>query len=166
MELLLRKSGGHFAIFAKDYELLHNGSVCCILSFDDWKYVEFLIDGNHYIIRYDGKARWVLEQSGINLASCMRHASGSKLEFSIDFDNRVWRFKPNRKKLVLGHDIWEEKLKIGRITPHIKFIWSEVDATFKQATRLEVAGFAVWLIGIHWVGVAGKLTAARAEIGI
>jgi hypothetical protein len=31
---------------------------------------------------------------------------------------------------------------------------------------LEVAGFAVWLIGIHWVGVAGKLTAARAEIGI
>ena len=67
---------------------------------------------------------------------------------------------------MLVHDIWEEKLKIGRITPHIRFCWSEVGATFKQEPRLEVVGFAVWLIGIHWVGVAGKLTAARAEIGI
>ena len=55
---------------------------------------------------------------------------------------------------------------IGQITPHIKFMWPEVGATFKQAARLEVASFAVWLIGIHWVGIAGKLTAARTEIGI
>ena len=166
MDFLLRKSGGLFALFAKDYELLHNGSVCCVLSFDDWKYVEFLIDGNRYVIRSDGKARWVLEQSGIKVACCKRHASGPQLEFSIDFDDRVWCFKPNRKKLVLAHDIWEEKLKIGRITPHIRLWWSEVGATFKQVPRLEVAGFAVWLIGIHWVGVAGTLTAGRAEIGI
>jgi hypothetical protein len=46
------------------------------------------------------------------------------------------------------------------------FIRACVPAAPKQVTRLEVAGFAVWLIGIHWVGVAGKLTAARAEIGI
>ncbi len=96
MDLLLRKSGGRFAIFAKDYELLHNGSVCCTLSFDDWKYVEFLIDGNRYVIRSDGKARWVLEQNGINVACCNRHASGPQLEFSIDFDDRVclnWSFR-------------------------------------------------------------------------
>ncbi len=166
MDFLLRKSGGPYALFAKDYELLHNGMVCCVLSFDDWKYVEFLIDGNRFVIRSDGKARWMLEQGGINVACCKRHASGSQLEFSIDFDDRVWCFKPNRKKLVLTHDIWEEKLKIGQITPRIRFWWSEVGATFKQVPRLEVASFAVWLIGIHWVGVAGKLTAGRAEIGI
>ena len=166
MDLLLRKSGSPFALFAKNFELLHNGSVCCTLSFYNWKYAEFLIGGKRYVIRSDGKARWVLEQSGINVACCQRHASGPQLEFSIDFDDRVWRFKPNRKKLVLGHDIWEEKLKIGRISPHIGFWRSEVGATFKQVPRLEVASFAVWLIGIHWVGVAGKLTAGRAEIGI
>ncbi len=166
MNFLLRKTGGPFAFFAKDYELLHTGSVCCVLSFDDWKYVEFVIDGNRCIIRSDGKASWTLEQDGINVASCKRHASGPQLEFSIEFDDRAWLFKPNRRKLVLGYDIWEGEVKIGRVTPHIKFWWQEIGATFNQIPRLEVAGFGVWLIGIHWVGVAGKLTAARAEIGI
>lgn len=166
MDFLLRKSGGPFALFEKDYELLHNGAVCCVLSFDDWKHVEFWIEGNRYVIRSDGKATWMLEQNGIHVARCKRQASGPRLEFSIDFDDRVSRFKPNRKKLVLAHDIWEEKLKIGRIAPNIRFWWSEVGATFERVPRLEVAGFAVWLIGIHWVGVAGKLTAGRAEIGI
>ena len=92
--------------------------------------------------------------------------SSTQLEFSIDFDDRDWCFKPNRKKLILTHDIWEEKLKIGRITPHIRFWWSEVGATFKHEPRLDIVCFAVWLIGIHWVGVAGTLTAGRAEIGI
>ena len=156
MDFVLKKSGGLFSLFAKDYELLHKGSICCVLSFYNWKYVEFVIDGNSYVIRSDGKARWVLEQNGVNVAYCIRHASGPKLEFSIDFDDRVWNFRPNRRKLVLTHDIWEEKNEIGRITPHLRFWWSEVDATFKQVTRTEVVVFAVWLIGIHWVGVAGK----------
>jgi hypothetical protein len=166
MDFLLRKSGGPFALFAKDYELLRSGSLCCALGFDDWKYVEFSIDGIRYVIRSDGKASWVLEQNGTNVACCKRHASGPRLEFSIDFDNRVWCFKPNPNKLVSAHDIWEEKLEIGRITRRIRFWWSEVAATFKQEPRLELASFAVWLIGIHWIGVAGKLTAGRAEIGI
>ena len=166
MDYLLRKSSGLFALLAKDYELLHNGSACCVLSFEDWKYVEFWIDGKRYVIRSDGKARWMLEQNGSNVARGKRHASGPQLELSIDFDGRVWCFKPNRKKLVLAHDIWEGKRNIGRITPHIRFWWSEIGATFRQVPRLEVVSFAVWLIGIHWVGVAGKLTAGRAEIGI
>ena len=70
MDFLLRKSGGLFALFSKDYEFLRNGSVCCVLSFDDWKHVEFSIDGNRYTIRSDGKARWVLEQGGVNVAHC------------------------------------------------------------------------------------------------
>jgi hypothetical protein len=166
MDLLLKKSGGVFALLAKDYELLHKGSVCGVLSFYDWKYAEFLIDQNQYVIRSDGKAKWLLEQRGISIACCKRHASGPQLEFAIEFDDRVWCFKPNRRKLVLDHDIWEEKLEIGRVTPHIRFWWSEIGATFNQMPRLEIAGFAIWLIGIHWIGIAGKLTSARAEMGI
>lgn len=166
MDYVLRKSGNLFALSAKDYKLLYNGSVCGVLSFYDWKHVEFLIDGNRYVIHSDGKANWVMEQSGINIASCKRHAPGPRLEFSIDFDDRVWRFKPDRKNLILGHDIWEEKLKIGRIAPHIRLWSTELSATFNQVPRSEMVGFAIWLIGIHWVGVAGKLTAARADKGI
>jgi hypothetical protein len=166
MDLLLKKqSGGLSALLAKDYELLHKGSVCGVLSFHNWKYVELLIDQNQYVIRSDGKAKWLLEQRGISIACCKRNASGPQLEFAIEFDDRVWRFKPNRRKLVLGHEIWEEELKIGRVTPHIKLFWSEIGATFNQMPRLEIASFAIWLIGIHWAGVAGTLTAARAEIG-
>lgn len=166
MGFLLRKSGGLFSFLEKDYELLHNGSLCCALSFYDWKYVEFLIAGNRYVIRSDGKARWVLEQSGIKIAYCKRNSSGPQLAFSIEFDGQVWCFKPTRRKLVLTHDIWEEEQIIGQITPQIKWWWSEVSATFEDEPGLAVASFAVWLIGIHWVGVAGKLTAGRAEIGI
>ena len=166
VELLLKKSGGLFAPLAKDYELLHKGSVCGVLSFYDWKYAEFLIEQNQYAIRSDDKARWLLEQRGTRIACCKKHASGPQLEFAIEFDDRVWCFKPNRRKLVLGYDIWEEKLKIGRVTPHIRFWRSEIGATFNQMPRLEIASFAIWLIGIHWIGVAGTLTAARAEIGI
>ena len=166
IDLLLKKSDGLFALLAKDYELLHKGSVCGVLSFYDWKYAEILIEQNQYAIRSDGKAKWLLEQRGTSIACCKRRASGPQLEFAIEFDDRVWCFKPNRRKLVLGYDIWEEKLKIGRITPHIRFWRSEIGATFNQMPRLEIAGFAIWLIGIHWIGIAGKLTAARAEIGI
>ncbi len=166
IEFTLKNSGGLFELLAKDYELLHKGSIRGVLSFYDWKYVEFMIDQNQYTIRSNGKAMWSLEQRGGRIACCKRHASGPKLEFVIEFNDRVWFFKPSRKKLVLGHDIWEDKLVIGRVTPHIRFWRSEIGATFNQMPRLEIAGFAVWLIGIHWVGVAGKLTAARAEIGI
>jgi hypothetical protein len=166
MDFLLRKSGGPFALFAKDYELLHNGAACCVLRFDDWKHVAFSIAGNRFDIRSNGRARWVLEQSGIKVGCCKRHASGPQLAFSIEFDDRVWCFKPNRRKLVLTHDIWEGNLEIGRITPHIRYWSSEVGATLTQVPRLEVIGFAVWLIGIHWTGVAGTLTAGSAELGI
>jgi hypothetical protein len=168
MDLLLKKkSGGLLALLAKDYELMHKGSICGAFSFHNWKYVEFLIGQNQYTIRSEGKAKWLLEQRGVSIAFCQRHASGPKLEFTIEFDDRVWCFKPNRKKLVLGYDIWDEKLKIGRVTPHIKLWgWSEIGATFNQMPRLEIASFAIWLIGIHWVGIAGTLTATRAEIGI
>ena len=166
MHLLLKKSGGLFPLLAKDYELLHKGSICGGLSFYDWKYVDFLIGENQYVICSDGKTKWLLEQRGNRIACCKRHASGPKLEFSIEFDDKAWLFKPNRKKLVLGYDIWEGEIKIGRVTPHIRFWWSEIGATFNQIPRLEIASFAVWIIGIHWIGVAGKVTAARAEIGI
>jgi hypothetical protein len=66
---------------------------------------------------------------------------------------------------MLGHDIWEKKLKIGRSKPEIKFWWPEIEATFNQIPRLEIASFAILVRGIHWV-VAGQVTAARAEIGI
>jgi hypothetical protein len=165
MDLLLKKSGGRFALLAKDYELLHQGSICGDLSFYDWKYAEFFIDQNQYVIRSDGKAKWLLEQRGVSIACCKRYASGPKLEFAIEFDDLVWHLKPNRKRLMLVHDIWENQLKIGRVTPHIKFWWPEIGATFNQIPRLEIASFAIWVRGIHWV-VAGKVTAARAEIGI
>ena len=166
MDFRLRKAGSLLALFRKEYDLVHEGSTCCALTFYDWKHVEFAIHGNHYVVRFDGNARWVLEQGGINVARCTRQASGSQLEFSIRFDDRLWQFKPRREKLVLAHDIWDGTRKVGRITPRIKFWWSEIDATFNQEPRLEIAGFAVWLVGIHWVGVAGKLTAGRAEIGV
>lgn len=165
--LLKKKSGGLLALLAKDYELLHEGLICSVFGFYNWKYAEIMIDQNQYAIRSEGKAKWLLEQRGVSIAFCKRIAPGPKLEFAIEFDDRVWCFKPNRKKLVLGYDIWEDKLKIGRVTPHIKFWWwSEIGATFNQMPRLEIASFAIWLVGIHWIGTAGNLTAARADIGI
>jgi hypothetical protein len=168
MELLLvKKSGGILALLEKDFELMHQGSICSIISFYNWKYVELLINQNQYEIRSEGKSRWLLDQQGANIACCKKHTSGSSLEFEIEFDDRVWCFKPNRKKLVLGHDIWEGKLKIGRVTPRIGlWRWSEITATFTQVQRLEIASFAIWIIGIHWVGTSGKVTATRAQIGI
>jgi hypothetical protein len=44
--------------------------------------------------------------------------------------------------------------------------WPSLSATVEEDSRLEFVCFAIWLIGIHWVGIAGKLTAARAELGV
>jgi serine/threonine-protein kinase RIO1 len=68
MALLLRKSGGRFALLAKDYELLYQGSIYGDLSFYNWKYAEFFIDQNQYVIRSDEKAKWLLEQNGGSIA--------------------------------------------------------------------------------------------------
>jgi len=92
MDLLLQKSGGLFELLAKDYELLHKVSICGVLSFYDWKYAEFFIDQDQYVIRSDGQAKWLLEQRGICIAFCKRYASGPKLEFAIEFDDQVWRY--------------------------------------------------------------------------
>jgi hypothetical protein len=166
MDFLLKKSGGLFPPLAKDFELIHNGSVCCVLNFYNWKTVEFLVNAKHYVIRSDGKAQWLLEQGGIELARCKRHASGSKLEFSIYFDDRIWHFKPRRRRVLRTHEVWEESRKIGEIKPNTGLWWPEIGATLEQETRLEIVVFAIWLVGIQWGGAAGMLTAARAEMGI
>ncbi len=63
IEFTLKNSGGLFELLAKDYELLHKGSIRGVLSFYDWKYVEFMIDQNQYTIRSNGKAMWSLDSN-------------------------------------------------------------------------------------------------------
>jgi hypothetical protein len=166
MDLLLKKYPGKFAIFAKDYNLFYNNSVCTTLSFYDWKTVKFTTGEGQYLVCSETEGKWRLEQEGVTIARCSRVAHGPKLEFEISFDNRVWHFKPKRRKLLLTHDVWEDEQIIGRVSPRIKFWWSEISATFNPHASLKIASFAIWIIGIHWVAVAGKLNAARAEKGI
>lgn len=165
--LLKKKPAGLAAPLAKDFELLHNGSAIGTLSFQNWKHAELLIDRNQFEVRSEGKGEWLLMQRGRNIARCKRYASGPKLEFAIEFDDRVWRFMPRRRRLMLLHEIYEEELEVGRVQPIISILrWSKIEAVFSEMPRLEIASFAVWIIGIHWIGVAGRLTAARAQLGI
>jgi len=165
--LLKKQPGGLKALLAKDYELLHRGSIWGALSFHDWQHSELSIGPNQYIISSEAKDQWSLTQRGKKVAGCKRSVSGSKIEFAIEFDDRVWRFRPHRKRLVLTHEIFEDEVEIGQIFPIIRlWWWSEIEATFSELPRLEIASFAIWIIGIHWVGIAGQLTAARAQRGI
>lgn len=165
--LLKKKPAGLTSLLAKDFELLHNGAACGAFSFQNWKYAELLIGRDQFEVRSEGKGEWLLVQRGRNIASCKRYASGPKLEFAIKFDDRVWRFMPKRKRLVLAHEIYEKELEIGRVQPIIGiWWWSKIEVEFSEMPRLEIASFAVWITGVHWVGVAGRLTAARAQLGI
>ena len=166
MDLVLIKRGSLFAFLAKNYQLLHNDSVCCEMEFHDWKVAGFALDDTHYAVHSAGKARWVLSKHGVAIANCERHAVGSQLEFSIQFDNRCWHIKPVRRKGMLTHEVWDDGQKIGGLVPRLKLLRPEIQAHFDQAPRLELAAFTLWLIGIHWVGVAGRLVAGRAELGV
>ena len=166
MDFLIKRRGGRFAIFSKEYDVTYDGSVGSVLRFDSWKHSDFSINQRNYIIRADGKGRWLLQINGTDSASCQRQATGPRLEFSIRFDDEKWQTKPVREWLMLRHDIWANNRKIARITPQTKMWSNEIAATFIQPPRLEIAIFSIWLIGIHSIGIAGKLTAARAEAGI
>ena len=58
MSLLLRRKGG---LFSKDYELMDKDSVVCFMQFDDWRHASLLIEGKRYLIRANGRGRWILE---------------------------------------------------------------------------------------------------------
>ncbi len=162
MSLLLRRKGGWFS---KDYELMDKDSVVCFMQFDDWRDSNLLIDDKRYFVRGEGRGSWILEESGISIARSQRQGTGPRLTLAVSFDTCSWLLKPRRKGLMLHHDIWEDDCVVGQIAN--KFGWWSfgLSVTFPEKARIEIVSFAVWLIGIHWVSTAGKLTASRAELG-
>ena len=163
MSLLLRRKGG---LFSKDYELMERGSVVCSMQFDNWSHAGLLIGGKRFSVRAHDRGRWILEESGISIAHSQRQGTGSRLTLMVIFDTRSWLLKPRRKRLMLHHDIWEDDCVVGHIAKTIGWRSSGLSVTCPETARIEIVGFAVWLIGIHWVSTAGKLTASRAEIGL
>jgi hypothetical protein len=153
MSLLLRRKGG---LFSKDYELMDKDSVVCFMQFDDWRHASLLIEGKRYFVRANGRGRWILEESGISIADTL----------TVSFDTRSWLLKPRRKGLMLHHDIWEGDCVVGQIAKSIGWWNSGLNVTSTETARIEIVSFAVWLIGIHGVSTAGKLTAYRAELGL
>jgi hypothetical protein len=163
MNLLLRRKGG---LFLKDYELMDKDSVVCFMKFDDWRDASLLIEGNRYSVRADGRGRWILDESGISIARSQRQGTGPRLTLTVTFDTRSWLLKPRRKGLLLHHDIWEDDCVVGQIVKKIGWWSSGLCVRSLQTARIEIVSFAVWLIGIHGVSTAGKLTASRAELGL
>ena len=163
MRLLLRKKSG---LFSKDYELLDKDSVICFMQFDDWKNASLLIEGKCYSVRANGRGRWIVEESGISVAGSQRQGTGPRLTLTVSFDTRSWLLKPRRKGLMLHHDIWEDDCVVGQIATTIGWWSAGLSVTSPETARIEIVSFAVWLIGIHGVSTAGKLTAARAELGL
>ncbi len=163
MSLLLRKKGGWFS---KDYELMDKDSVVGSMQFDDWRDSNLLIEDKRYVVRGEGRGSWILEDGGISVARSQRQGTGPRLTFAVSFDTRSWLLKPRRKGLMLHHDIWEDDCVVGQIANKIGWWSSGLSVTSPQTARIEIVSFAVWLIGIHSVSTAGKLTASRAELGL
>ena len=153
-------------IFSKDYELIDKDSVVCFMQFDDWRRASLLIEGKRYFVRANGRGRWILEESGISIADSQRQGTGPRLTLTVSFDTRSWLLKPRRKGLMLHHDIWQDDCVVGQIAMKIGWWSSGLSVRAPQTAPIEIVSFAVWLIGIHGVSTAGKLTAARAELGL
>ena len=163
MSLSLKRKGG---LFPKEYELLDKDSVVCFMQFDNWKHTTLLIGGKRSVVRANGRGRWVLEESGISIAGSERQGTSPRFTFTVSFDTRSWLLKPRRKGLMLRHDIWEDDCLVGEIAQTIGRWNSGLSVTSPETARMEITSFAVWLIGIHGVSTAGKLTAARAGLGL
>ncbi len=163
MSLLLRRKGGWFS---KDYELMDQDSVVCFMQFENWRDSNLLIEDKRYFVRGDARGSWILEENGISIARSQRQGTGPRLTLAVSFDTGSWLLKPRRKGLMLHHDIWEDDCVIGQIANKIGWWSSGLSVTFQETTRIETVSFAVWLIGIHSGSTAGKLTAARAELGL
>ncbi len=166
MELYLTKRGSLFNIFSKEYDLLCDGGTASQLRFDSYKSSSFSVNQQHYVIRADGKGRWILDSDGTTIAQCQRQTTGPQLSFTISFDGQSWQTKPVRQGLLLTHELWDGQRQIALITPKMKLWSNAVIASFNDSSRLEIAGFMLWLFGIHWVGISGPITAARAENGL
>ncbi len=136
------------------------------MQFENWRDSTLLIEEKRYLVRGDARGSWILEESGISIARSQREGTGPRLTLDLSFDSGSWRLKPRRKGLMLHHDIWEDDCVIGQIANKIGWWSSSLSVTVQETTRIEIVSFAVWLIGIHSVSTAGKLTAARAELGL
>jgi hypothetical protein len=163
MNLLLRRKGG---LFSKNYELRDKDSIVCFMQFDDWRHASLFIDGKRYSVRANGRGKWILEESGISIAASHRQGTGPRLTLTVTFDTRSWLLKPRRRGLMSHHDIWEEDSVGGQVAKTIGWWNSGLSVTSPETARIEIVSFAVWLIGIHWVGTAGTVTAFRAEQGL
>ena len=136
------------------------------MQFDDWRDSNLLIEDKRYFVRGEGRGSWILEDGAISVARSQRQGTGPRLTLAVSFDTRSWLLKPRRKGLMLHHDIWEDDRVVGQIANKIGWWSSGLSVTFPETARIEIVSFAVWLIGIHSVSTAGKLTAARAELGL
>ena len=163
--LLSRPRGLRF-YFSHKYAVSQRGSYCCSLHFDDWRGTEFSLQDIRFRIRNTGRGCWQLMRGGIEVARCENFVSGVKEEFGLRFAGREWRFTANREGLSRYHQILEGALEVGQVRSKIGWLSNGLEANFDREPALEIVCFGLWLIGIHWVGVAGKVTPVRAQMGI
>ena len=150
-----RRRGG---FFSQVYELSVRSDVVGQLDFSDPNNGRLTVQGSLYSAVREGRSRWVLKRNGEIVAECLRIKS-APLNLQIVFDGTEW-FIESEGRLSRTYTIYERAETIGCIEPKVGILSNKIEMTVPERGRLEICGFVVWLVGIHWSGIVGVAKAA------
>lgn len=152
-----RRRGG---FFSKAYELSVRSDVVGQLDFSDSHNGRITVQGSSYSALREGRGRWVLKGNGVRVAEGQR-IKLVPLELQVVFDGTEWSMASEGRSL-LTYTIFERAETIGCIKQKLGLLSNRIEMTVPEKCRLEICGFVVWLVGIHWTGIAGVAKAAAA----
>lgn len=157
--LSCRRRGG---FFSRTYELSLGPDVVGQLDFSGKNSERLTVHGSSYSTSREGRGRWLLERDEGTVAEALRIES-APLNVRIVFDDIEW-FMTAEGRVSGTYKIREGTETIGCIEPKIGILSNRIELTVPRKGRLEICGFMVWLVGIHWSGMVGVARAAASGI--
>ena len=149
--------------FSATYEVSdEKDAVVGQISFRKPYHGQITLAARNYVADREANGRWGLKTAdGTSVAEAAR-VNKQPLHLRVDFDAGKWEIitEPGLRKNAFS--IQADGETVGRVE-RLPGLWSnKLRLTTQDDLPVEICAFAQWLVGVHWVGIAGTARAAAA----
>jgi hypothetical protein len=160
MVLTCRRTG----FFSVTYEVSEEqDGVVGQISFSKPYHGQITLGSTSYVADREVRGRWRLGTADGAAVAEAERLNNQPLHLRIDFDAGRWEIvtEPGLRQNSLAIRAGGET--VGRVEK-LPGLWSnKLRLTAQDGLALEICAFAQWLVGVHWVGIAGTAGAAMAQ---
>lgn len=132
------------------------------ISFGKPYHGQITLGDRGYVADREAPGRWQLKSADRASLATAERVNKQPLHLRVDFEAGKWEIVAEPGRMKNAFSIQADGETVARVE-RLPGLWSnKLRLTTQGDLPLEICAFAKWLVGVHWVGIAGPARAAAA----